>query len=210
MHALPCSAYGGGVSLTAKAPKPKPKRCKNPACRQPFPPVNSLQTVCGYKCGLAWAEIQRKRKEAQLAREDRRHTRERKEKLKTRADYMREAQAEVNAYVRLRDAHLGCVSCDKPATWQGQWHASHFRSVGSSPHLRFDLRNIHKACSVCNNHLSGNIHGYRPKLIERIGLEAVEALETDQEPRRYTIDDLQAIKAEYRAKVRELKKKLDE
>lgn len=192
-----------------KAISGKPKRCKSPECRQPFQPRNSLQVVCSPRCGLALAAINRKRKEAQLAREDRKDTRERREKLKSRADYMREAQAAVNAYVRLRDAHLGCVSCDKPATWQGQWHASHFRSVGSSPHLRFDLRNIHKACSVCNNHLSGNIHGYRPRLIERIGLEAVEALECDQEPRHYTIEDLKAITAEYRAKTRELKRKLD-
>lgn len=192
-----------------KTKPPKPKKCRSPECRQSFSPRNSMQVVCSPRCGLALAAINRKRKEAQLAREDRKDTRERREKLKSRADYMREAQAAVNAYVRLRDAHLGCVSCDKPATWQGQWHASHFRSVGSSPHLRFDLRNIHKACSVCNNHLSGNIHGYRPKLIDRIGLEAVEALECDQEPRHYTIEDLKAITAEYRAKTRELKRKLD-
>lgn len=184
----------------------KPRKCKNPECRAPFAPQNSMQIVCGYKCGLVLAQINRKRKEAQLAREDRKDTRERREKLKSRADYMREAQTEVNAYVRLRDAHLGCVSCDKPATWQGQWHASHFRSVGSSPHLRFDMRNIHKACSVCNNHLSGNIHGYRPTLIERIGLDAVKALEADQSTKHYTIEDLQAIKKKYRALTRELKK----
>lgn len=192
--------------MTMTAKPPKPKRCKSPECRQSFQPRNSMQAVCSPLCGLALAAIQRKKREAQLAREDRKDTRERKEKLKTRADYMREAQAEVNAYVRLRDAHLGCVSCDKPATWQGQWHASHFRSVGSSPHLRFDLRNIHKACSICNNHLSGNIHGYRPKLIERIGLEAVEALEADQSTSHYTIDEIKEITSIYRAKVRQLKK----
>ncbi len=181
----------------------KPKKCR--ACRELFQPNNSMQVVCSPGCGLLIARQARERKEAQLAKEERKAHSERKRRLKTRGDYLREAQTEVNAYVRLRDAHLGCVSCDKPATWQGQWHASHFRSVGSSPHLRFDMRNIHKACSVCNNHLSGNIHGYRPRLIERIGLEAVEALEADQEPRRYTIDDLRQIAKEYRAKTRELK-----
>ncbi len=85
---------------------------------------------------------------------------------------MREAQAAFNSWVRLRDAALGCVSCDKPATWAGQWHASHFRSVGSSPEHRFNPLNVHRACSVCNNHLSGNILGYQPELIRRIGAEA--------------------------------------
>lgn len=65
---------------------------------------------------------------------------------------------------------------------------------------------MHRACSVCNNHLSGNILGYQPELIRRIGAEAVEALLGPSEPKRYTIDDLKAITAEYRAKTRELKK----
>lgn len=184
------------------------KKCR--VCRTSFEPRNSLHIVCSPKCAAAYAEKQRKAREAKLATLDRQQHRERKEKLKTLADYKREAQAAVNAYVRLRDAHLGCVSCDKPATWQGQWHASHLRSVGSAPHLRFDLRNIHKACSICNNWLSGNLLNFRAELVRRIGLEAVEALEADQEPRHYTVDQLKQIAKEYRAKTRELKRKLDE
>jgi hypothetical protein len=42
-------------------------------------------------------------------------------------------------------------------------------------------------------------------LIARIGLEAVEALESDQEPRKYTIDDLKAIKTKYSALMRAMK-----
>jgi hypothetical protein len=43
---------------------------------------------------------------------------------------------------------------------------------------------------------------YRIGLIERIGLPAVEALESDQEPRKYSIQDLKAIRDEYRAKLK--------
>ena len=117
---------------------------------------------------------------------------------------MRETQAVFNSWVRARDADLGCVSCDRPASWNGQWHASHFRSVGSSPEHRFNPDNVHKSCSICNNHLSGNILGYRPELERRIGIEAVEALIGPCEPKRYTIEDLQAIKAEYREKLKVL------
>ncbi|MNF08645.1 Bacteriophage Lambda NinG protein [compost metagenome] len=46
--------------------------------------------------------------------------------------------------------------------------------------------------------------GFRSGLVERIGLEAVEALEADHEPRKHTIEQLKAITAEYRAKLREL------
>ncbi|MNY82825.1 Bacteriophage Lambda NinG protein [compost metagenome] len=47
---------------------------------------------------------------------------------------------------------------------------------------------------------------YRIGLIARIGLEAVDALEADQSVRKYTVDDLKAIKANYRALARELKR----
>lgn len=195
------------MTLTAKSPKPK--RCKSPECRQSFQPRNSMQAVCSPKCGLAMAAIQRKKREAQLAREDRKQTRERKEKLKTRADYVREAQQAFNEFIRWRDKVAGYsdISSGRPLDWSGnQVDAGHYRSVGSAPHLRFDERNCHAQSKHDNRFLSGNAIDYRLGLIARIGLEAVEALEADQEPRRYTIDDLQKIKADYRAKTRDLKR----
>jgi hypothetical protein len=53
---------------------------------------------------------------------------------------------------------------------------------------------------------SGNLTPYRIELIKRIGLEMVEWLEGVHEPKRYTIDELKALKADYRAKVRQMKK----
>ncbi|MBP5121006.1 recombination protein NinG [Pseudomonas protegens] len=185
---------------------PKSKTCKNPACRASFVPQRLGQAVCGYPCGLAIKEVNQAKARKALAEVGRKELRAAKERVKPRSQYMREAQAAFNAWVRLRDAAHGCVSCDKPATWAGQWHASHFRSVGSSPEHRFNPINVHKACSVCNNHLSGNILGYRPELERRIGVEAVEALLGPSEQRRYTVEDLKAITAEYRSKTRELKR----
>jgi len=186
---------------------PRRKRC--PECRVMFTPSRSSQAVCGeIECAIAYGKSEKGQASAKKALADvgRRDIEARKEALKTRADHAKEAQTVMNRYVRLRDAHLGCISCNKPATWGGQWHASHFRSVGSSPEHRFNPLNVHRACSVCNNHLSGNILGYQPELIRRIGAEAVEALLGPSEPKRYTIDDLKAITAEYRAKTRELKR----
>jgi hypothetical protein len=53
---------------------------------------------------------------------------------------------------------------------------------------------------------SGNLGPYRIELIKRIGQEKVDWLEGPHEPKRYTIDDLKAIKAHYRALTRELKR----
>ena len=58
----------------------------------------------------------------------------------------------------------------------------------------------------CNRWGAGRAVDYRLGLIERIGLARVEALEADQQPRKYTADDLKAIRDEYRKKMRDLVK----
>ena len=52
----------------------------------------------------------------------------------------------------------------------------HYFSRGHSSSLRFNLNNIHKQCSVCNNHLSGNIGEYTPRLIDKIGNDKLNYL----------------------------------
>ena len=92
-------------------------------------------------------------------KQERKELREAKQRIKTRAEWLKEAQSEVNRYVRLRDKDLPCISCGR--FHNGQYHAGHYRTVGSAPELRFELSNIHKQCAPCNNHLSGNIVNYR-------------------------------------------------
>jgi len=45
---------------------------------------------------------------------------------------------------------------------------------------------------------------YRIRLIEKIGQDQVDWLEGPHEPKRYTRDDLQSLKAKYRKMAREL------
>ena len=148
-------------------------------------------------CAKKYAEMERVKKEKkQLAA--------RKKALKTLGQHKRELQTIFNQYIRLRDEKDVCISCGR--AHDGQWHAGHYLSVGARPNLRYDENNVHKQCSVCNNHLSGNLINYRINLIEKIGLEEVVRLECDHEPKHYTIDDIEAMKKYYRAKIRELKK----
>ena len=180
----------------------KAKTCR--VCRNAFAPTRPMQAVCGLECAKSVAVSIRGKAEKVAAVKERKADKAKREQLKTKADWAREAQAQVNLYVRLRDAALPCVSCGRHH--QGQWHAGHFRSVGSAPHLRFDAdRNIAKQCQPCNTHLHGNPIPFRAELGRRIGLQALEALECDQAPRHYSIDDLRALKAEYAAKARALK-----
>jgi len=60
----------------------------------------------------------------------------------------------------------------------------------------------------CNRYLSGNIVEYRKSLITRIGIAKVEALETNNEARRFDIDYYRRVKAIFSRKLK-LKKRLN-
>lgn len=189
----------------------KPKKCKAPGCGQRFKPMLSTQKVCSPACALAMAKDPKLQKVAAKAitKQKRQDLQERREKLKTKGEHLREAQASFNAYIRERDRLAGypCISSGRPLDWNGNAvDAGHYRSTGAAPHLRFEENNCHAQSKHDNRYLSGNVTEYRLGLIQRIGLAAVEALEADQTPRRYTIEDLQAIKALYRQKLRDLKR----
>ena len=197
------------MSLSVK--QPKPKTCKNPACRASFVPQRLGQNVCNYTCGLVIKDVHQEKARKSLAQVERREIKVRKEKLKSRADHLREAQAAVNEYVRLRDAHLPCISCDSTPNDNdlmtgSRWDAGHYRSVGACPELRFEPLNIHRQCVKCNRNLSGNAVEYRIRLLLRIGAEKVAWLEGLHPACKYTVEEIKAIKAEYRAKTRELKR----
>lgn len=194
------------------AKQPKPKKCKNPACGISFPPQRLGQAVCSPKCGLAIKDVNQAKARKSLAQVERREIKVRKEKLKSRADHLREAQTVVNEYVRLRDAHLPCISCDSTPNdgdlmTGSRWDAGHYRSVGACPELRFEPLNIHRQCVKCNRNLSGNAVEYRIRLVQRIGAEKVAWLEGMHSACKYTVEEIKAIKAEYRAKTRKLKEK---
>lgn len=188
------------MSLPAK--QPKPKTCKNPSCRAAFIPQRLGQSVCDYTCGLALAAIKREKERKALAEVGRKELRAAKERFKPKGQYMREAQAAFNAWIRARDAAQPCISCGRHH--EGKYDAGHYRTVGSNPALRFEPLNCHKQCVPCNQHKSGDIVNYRMSLVLRIGQSQVDWLEGPHEPQRYTIDDLKAIKAEYRAKLKQL------
>ena len=183
----------------------KQKTCKNTSCGAKFTPMQLGQKVCGWKCGLALAPAGRDKAAKAIKQREKAEHRERKEKVKTKGEHAREAQASFNAWIRARDEGHGCISCGTTA--DVQMCAGHFRTVGSCPELRFEPLNVHLQCNRnCNMGLSGNILNYRPRLVEKIGAESVAWLEGRHEPKRYTIEDYKAIKAKYREMLRELRK----
>ena len=195
--------------MTIERKPAKPKKCRVATCRASFVPSRMGQAVCSPACAVIDAPRHEPKARKALADIERKEIKVRKEKLKSRGEHMREAQQAFNEYVRTRDQAAGhlCISSGKPLDWSGNAvDAGHYRSVGSAPHLRFDERNCHAQSKQDNRFLSGNAVDYRIGLIARIGQEAVDALESDQSVRKYTVEEIKAIKAKYRAMTRELKK----
>ena len=197
--------------MSISSRQPKPKKCRVATCGASFVPARLGQAVCSPACAILDAPKNLERARKSLAQVERREIKVRKEKLKSRADHLREAQAAVNEFIRLRDAHLPCISCDSTPTDNdlmtgSRWDAGHYRSVGACPELRFEPLNIHRQCVKCNRNLSGNTVGYRIRLVLRIGTEKVDWLEGPHSARKYTVDEIKAIKADYRAKTREMKR----
>ena len=186
------------------AKQPKPKTCRNAVCSVKFVPQRLGQAVCSPACALATKDVNQQKARKSLAQVERREIKVRKEKLKSRADHLKDTQTAFNAWVRERDAELPCISCGRHHA--GQYHSGHYRTVGASPELRFEPLNAWKQCAPCNNHLSGNLINYRISLLQKIGEEKVIWLEGPHEAKKYTIEELKAMTADYRAKARELKR----
>ena len=191
--------------MTLSARQPKPRKCQNAECGQEFVPrFSSTQKVCSPACALATKDKNAERARKAITQRNRREIKVRREKLKSRADHLREAQAAFNEFIRLRDSRQPCISCGRHH--EGQYHAGHYRTVGANPELRFDEDNVHKQCAPCNNHKSGDIVNYRVNLVAKIGAERVARLEGPHEPLKLGIEEIKALKAKYRALVREMKK----
>jgi hypothetical protein len=173
--------------------KPKQKKCA--ICSTMFTPFQTFQRVCSIPCAITHG----KATQAKKTRQEIRHA---KQALKTRQDWIREAQQVFNRYIRLRDKDEPCISCGRHH--QGQYHAGHFRTTAAAPQLRFNEEQVWKQCAPCNSYLSGNLLEYRKRLIQKIGVERVEALENDSSIKRWTIEELQEIKKIYKQKCKEL------
>ena len=163
-----------------------------------------MQKVCSSKCAIILSKEQAAKKKE---KEEKAQLKERKKKLleSDRGHWLKALQKEVNKFIRLRDKGQPCIACG--AAWKPSFQASHFIPQGRSSFLRFDERNIHSGCIRCNLFVGGgNIHGYRPRLVDKIGEQEVQWLEENQHRiKKWEISELKELIKVYRAKIKELK-----
>ena len=138
------------------------------------------------------------------AKAEKRERRAALKRLRTRRDWLKLCQIAFNAMIRIRDEFEPCISCGRSTG--AKRNAGHYLSVGSHPELRFHEDNCHSQCEHCNSWKSGNAVAYRIRLIEKIGLERVEWLEGPHEPAKWTIEELEAMTKEFRARKKQLER----
>ena len=166
--------------------------------------VTPKGVFCNYDSATKWAYANKSKGAVIKHKEQKKKDTVRKKELKSAGDYIKEAQAAVNKYIRLRDRNKPCVSCggNPEQIRGGTFDAGHYRSRGSASHLRFNLLNIHKQCVKCNRFNSGNAVDYRIELINRIGQDNVDKLEGDNKAKKFTIEYLERIKKIFNKRAR--------
>lgn len=198
----------------------KKRKCKQ--CKQFIPADQGVKINTGFFCNIESAMIYAREKaskkkladQAKSDRAERAELKKRKQALKSKSEWLKEAQAAFNRWVRLRDKGLPCISCgntrgDNDLLTGSRIDAGHYRSVGSCPELRFEPLNCNAQCVKCNRNLSGNAVDYRIGLIKKIGQEGVDYLEGPHEPKKYTIDQIKDIKDHYAKLGNDLQKTLN-
>lgn len=179
-------------------------KCK--VCKKNFTRTREGQVVCSFSCSIEYPKMLKEKKEKEAKKERTKAIREfnRQDIFKL----TKTAKKEIQKYVRLRDRKDTCISCGK--TEAKQWDGGHYMSAEYYAAVKFNTLNIHKQCSHCNDWNNANIANYRVKLIEKIGLEKVEWLESQKQPTKYTADYLNRLIKIIRKKIRKLEKKIKE
>ncbi|WP_426576703.1 recombination protein NinG [Xenorhabdus stockiae] len=187
------------------------RKCK--ICREWFHPQYSNIEWCspehGTELGLRRRNQEYEKAKRKLEQERRQKEVTNRDKLKARklavkplSYFANQAQTAFNAFIRERDKYNPCISCGR--FHEGQWHAGHYRTRGAYPELRFEEDNCHKQCSVCNNHLSGNIDNYTPRLIEKIGQARFDRLMSHRTLPKWKREDYEQIRDDYKGRLKEL------
>jgi hypothetical protein len=174
-----------------------------PKCKKEYTKYNSFQNKC-VSCAIKYGKRDRKAKEKKQRAMDKVE----RDAQKPYKHWVKKAQTAFNSYIRMRDYGKPCISSGRPLRWHetNKVDAGHFRSVGSSPHIRFHLHNCHAQCKQQNKYEGGNAD-YRINLIKKIGLEKVEALENDNIGKIYSVEDLKRIARIFNKRARLAKKR---
>jgi len=117
-----------------------------------------------------------------------------------------DAYSELVKVIAEKEGKLSCYTCDAPLkNHTSNCQLGHYLSRGGYPGLTFHKNNSRLQCFRCNIHLRGNTVEFRVRLIDELGEEEVEALESNRHvPLKLSRTDYIEMIAEFRKQIKEL------
>lgn len=113
-------------------------------------------------------------------------------------------------YIRLKHSDSNgvcrCITCGKPVFWKDIQNGHYMSRVYRS--TRFDENNCRPQCMPCNVFLHGNISKYRKALVDELGGEMVDMIETKawSITMKYTALEYEEMYYKYKEEVERLRK----
>ena len=172
------------------------RHCKQRKRREDMKITPNNAAFCGDDCRVAYALKQAPKIQAKQRAQDKR------ERLANDFSHQLElTRVKFNTMIRALDKGEPCRSCGKHICGS-EFHAGHFKSVGSFPELRFDPRNVHiqgAGCNIGEKYASKKRRqvkeGYEERLRELYGDDLVDWLNGPHGATNYTCEDLKDIRA---------------
>jgi hypothetical protein len=168
-----------------------------------------MQCVCdNWQCAAIHANNLRIKREASEGKRVKKETKQKLDAMKSIPQLIAKAQTAFNAFIRFRDRNEACICCGLPYgtnTLGGDYDCGHFRTRGAAGHLRFNEDNAFGQRKYCNQYQGGNQLAMEAGMIRRIGLARVQAVKNNNEINKWTREELIAIEAKYKLKLKELK-----
>ena len=101
------------------------------------------------------------------------------------------------------NGEAACISCGKICN-VSEMDGGHYISRAKTA-VAFSPLNVHAQCKRCNQYLSGNLVEYRKGLVTKVGIEAVEFIESIQDEEFKPSKWQYAVRREYyRSKIKSL------
>ena len=130
-----------------------------------------------------------------------------RKKLKTLPALKKACWALLSEWIRRKDADEGgavsCYCCGAIMHWK-ESHAGHFVG-GRTGSVLLNPEVIRVCCPRCNLFLGGNYTAFTLRMIDEVGREKVdELLALRHQLKKWSREDLEAFKTEYKAKLEAL------
>lgn len=108
-------------------------------------------------------------------------------------------------YVRRRDEGKGCVTCGKSYEWK-VLQAGHFIG-GRNNSILFDERGVWGQCYICNIVKKGSGPEYYKFMLSQFGQDVIDDLiRISHETKKFTHEELQAMREDYKERIKLLTK----